>query len=182
MSSAESNASNPLRFGMATSATITSGRSLSAASIMARPSSTIPTSSNSSGRSALRPSAIMRWSSASNTRGRTHGAPPRFNGARATILVPPPGALSMRSSPPTRERRCLIPASPRLGRGLFSGWIETDAIVPYGKLKFAADRAKLDLDRSWRLNGARRCEAPPARPCTDKGTGPGPARRRRQQL
>ncbi len=35
------------------------------------------------------------------------------------MLVPPPGALSMRSSPSTRERRCLIPASPRLGRACF---------------------------------------------------------------
>ena len=35
------------------------------------------------------------------------------------MLVPPPGAVSMRSSPSTRERRCLIPASPRLGRLVF---------------------------------------------------------------
>ena len=104
---------------MATSATITSGRSLSAASIIARPSSTIPTSSNSSERSALTPSAIMRWSSASNTRGRIHCGSPRFIGARATMLVPSPGALSMWSSPSTSERRCLIPASPRLGRLCF---------------------------------------------------------------
>src|ERR1700722_4175315 len=48
-----------------------------------------------------------------------HGGSPRFNGARATILVPPPSALWMRSSPSTRERRCLIPASPRLGRACF---------------------------------------------------------------
>jgi hypothetical protein len=31
---------------------------------------------------------------------------------------------------------------------LFSGWIETDAIVPHGKLKSAIDRAKRDLDRA----------------------------------
>ena len=30
---------------------------------------------------------------------------------------------------------------------LFSGWIETDAIVLHDKLESAADRAKLDLDR-----------------------------------
>jgi hypothetical protein len=31
---------------------------------------------------------------------------------------------------------------------LFSGWIETNAIVLHGKLKSATGRAKLDLDRA----------------------------------
>ncbi|MFZ0603421.1 MAG: hypothetical protein WAN05_19090 [Roseiarcus sp.] len=39
-------------------------------------------------------------------------------------------------------------SEPEAWPGLFSRWIETDAIVPYGKLKSPADRAELDLDQA----------------------------------
>ena len=93
------------------------------------------------------PSRLRRWSSASNTRGRltarlsfqwrrSHNARPT---ARRTVdqefAVDQGEALSHSSEPegwPT----------------LFSGWIESNAIVVHGKLKIATDRAKLDLDRA----------------------------------
>src|SRR5262249_37217814 len=65
-----SSASMPLRWGMVISATMTSGLSFFAAAGNARPSSTAPTSSNSSASKLLSPSTTMRWSSASSTRGR----------------------------------------------------------------------------------------------------------------
>src|SRR5262249_5396602 len=63
-------ASIPLSRGIVMSATITSGRSFFAAASKASPSSTIPTSSNSSASRPFRPSATSRWSSASSTRAR----------------------------------------------------------------------------------------------------------------
>ena len=53
-------ASRPFRCGMEMSATITSGRSSRAAFTRARPSSTMPASSNSPSSSPFRPSATMR--------------------------------------------------------------------------------------------------------------------------
>ena len=55
---------------MVTSATITSGRSVAAASTSARPSSTTPTRSNSGASRLFSASATRRWSSARSTRGR----------------------------------------------------------------------------------------------------------------
>lgn len=40
------------------------------------------------------------------------------------------------------------PGKPEARPSLFSGWIETNAIVLHGKLEFAADCAKLDFDRA----------------------------------
>src|SRR5688572_3522129 len=68
-------ASMPFSCGMEMSVTITSGFSSRAAVTMARPSSTMPTSSNSSASRPFKPSATMRWSSASRTRGLVIGLP-----------------------------------------------------------------------------------------------------------
>src|SRR5262245_53208103 len=59
-------ASSPLMPGMATSVTITSGRSRRAASINPAPSATVPTRENSLRRRLASPSVTIAWSSASS--------------------------------------------------------------------------------------------------------------------
>ena len=143
------------------------------ASIIGRPSSTIPVSSNSSERAAAFEAfghhavVVSQQTPADDLRRLSP-----FNGARATMLVPLPRAPSIRSSPSTRERRCFIPASPRFCRACF-GVDRNQRHCPPRQARSATDRVKLDLDRAVRLMAGRRYEGPLARPCKTKGHGLG---------
>ncbi len=78
----------------------------------------------------------------------THGAPPRFIGARATILAPPPRRAVDEEFAVDQEEALSHSGEPETRPSLFPGWIEANAIVLHRKLKLATDRAKLDLDRA----------------------------------
>ena len=64
------------------------------------------------------------------------------------MLVPPPGALSMRRSSVDQGEALPHSSEPEGWLTVFSGWIETNAIVAHGKLQTANDGAKLDVYRT----------------------------------
>lgn len=106
---------------MLMSATMTSGFNRLAASTSSRPSSTIPTKTNSGDRIPRSPSTTMRWSSANSRRGRFISNPPGVElgrqsrhpdrGRKRSESFPEPDVLSHSYSP------AQVPLDVRLDRG-----------------------------------------------------------------